>query len=81
MLTEREKALQRQVDGLTGILRNQAAVNLPMIINAMSFRKAEAIAGNQAARQELRDFLVAYDLDSIRAAILGIVVTPKDGQG
>ncbi len=80
MLTDREKALQAQVDGLSSILRNQAAVNLPMIINAMSFRKAEAIAGNQAARAELRDFLVAYDPESIRAAMLGIVTTPKDGQ-
>ncbi len=79
MLTDREKELQRQVDALSSILRNQAAVNLPMIINAMSFRKAEAIAGNLAARQELRDFLTQYDLDSIRAAVLGIVATPKVG--
>jgi hypothetical protein len=77
MLTDHEKELQRQVDALSGILRNQAAVNLPMIINAMSFRKAEAIAGNPAARQELRDFLVAYDLDSIRAAMLGLRIPAK----
>lgn len=80
MLTEREKDLQVKNDQLMKILLNQATTVIPLVVNSINFRKAQAIAGDVSARVEIRDLAQALDLDSMRAAAMGIQTPPKDGQ-
>lgn len=73
-LSRREEQLQKRVDELQRVITVRAQTLFGEMVDAINVRKAQALAGDLGARREVQGFVIALNLEALKAAAMGIEV-------